>query len=59
MTRHLPATVRELIAACYANLAAADSALSGGRCRYITVDYMIAARLYKGLVAETMSMRSL
>ena len=59
MTRRQPETVRELIAACYANLASADSALSGGRGKYITVDYMIAARLYKGLVTETMSMRSL
>ena len=40
-------------------VAAAHRALVDGRSRYGRLDHMIAARLYKGLVTGTMSMRSL
>lgn len=59
MSRQDPGTVRELIAASYAMVAAAHRALVDGRSRYGRLDHMIAARLYKGLVTGTMSMRSL
>lgn len=59
MSRRHPVTVREKIAASYARVAAADSALSAGRSQYNRLDEWIAARLYKGLVQQTMAMRSL
>lgn len=51
--------VKEHIAWSYANLAAAHSAVSAGAERYGRVNYMIRARLNKGLVSGTMSMGSL
>lgn len=52
-------TVREHLAWSYANLAAAHSAVEAGAGSYRRIDYMIRARLYKGLVSGTMGMRSL
>ena len=47
--------VRELLYWSYANLALAHSALSKGQERYGRVNYMIRAKLYKGLCQGTMS----
>lgn len=52
-------TVKEHIAWSYANLAAAHSAVSAGAKRYSRLNYMIRARLNKGLVAGTMNIGSL
>ncbi|WP_024539758.1 HNH endonuclease [Comamonas badia] len=52
-------TIKEHIAWSYANLAAAHSAVSAGAKRYGRLNYMIRARLNKGLVSGAMSMRSL
>lgn len=52
-------TVREHIAWSYANLACAHSAIKKGAKKYSRTHYMIRAKLYKGLVSRTMSMRSL
>lgn len=52
-------TVKEHIAWSYANLAAAHSAVSAGDKRYGRLNYMIRARLNKGLVSGAMNMRSL
>lgn len=52
-------TVKEHLAWSYANLAAAHSAVSAGTSRYGRLNYMIRARLNKGLVSGAMSMRSL
>lgn len=52
-------TVREHIAWSYANLACAHSAIQSGAKKYSRVNYMIRAKLYKGLTSGTMSMRSL
>ena len=54
-----PTTVREQIARCYANLAMAHAALERGAGRYGRTDYMIRARLQRGLLDGTMRMRSL
>lgn len=52
-------TVREAIAWTYANLGMADAALKEQAITYTRVHYMIRSRLYKGLVTQKMSMRSL
>lgn len=51
-------TVREHLAWSYANLACAHSAVESGSKKYGRLNYMIRARLYKGLISGTMSMRS-
>lgn len=48
-------TVGELLYWSYANLAMAHSALSRGEERYSRVNFMVRARLYKGLCQGTMS----
>lgn len=52
-------TVKEHIAWSYANLAAAHSAVDAGAKKYSRLNYMIRARLNKGLISDTMNMRSL
>lgn len=52
-------TVHQHIAWSYANLAAAHSALGAGGTSYSRTNYMIRARLYKGLINGSMSMRTL
>ena len=51
-------TVRELIYWAYANLAMAHSAVRDGQLKYKMINYMIRAKLFKGLKDGTMSMRS-
>ena len=51
--------VREHIAWSYANLAAAHSAVNSGTFSYGRVNYMVRAKLFKGLVSGSMSMRTL
>lgn len=51
--------VRELIYYSYANLAMAHSAVEREQDRYGMVNYMIRAKLFKGLKDGTMSMRSI
>lgn len=51
--------VRELIYYSYANLAMAHSAVERKQDRYGMVNYMIRAKLFKGLKDGTMSMRSI
>lgn len=51
-------TVREHLAWSYANLACAHSAVESGAKKYSRLNYMIRARLNKGLVSGKMSMRS-
>src|SRR5690625_962782 len=51
--------VREHIAWSYANLAAAHSAVNLGASSYGRVNYMVRAKLFKGLVSGSMSMRTL
>ena len=52
-------TVKEHIAWSYANLAGGHSAVESGSKKYGRLQYMIRARLFKGLVSGTMSMGSL
>ena len=52
-------TVRERIAWSYANLACAHAALSDGRIKHNRVDWMIRAKLFRGLREGTMRMGSL
>ena len=51
-------TVREHLAWSYSNLACAHSAVESGAKKYSRLNYMIRARLNKGLISGTMSMRS-
>lgn len=51
--------VRELIYYSYANLAMAHSAVEREQDRYGMVNYMIRAKLFKGLKDGTMNMRSI
>ena len=51
--------VKEHIAWSYANLARADAALREGVDRYKPLHHIIRAKLFRGLVSGTMSMRSL
>lgn len=52
-------TVRELIYWSYANLAMAHSAVDKGNEKYGMLNYMIRAKLFKGLKCGTMSMKSI
>ena len=52
-------TVKEHIAWSYANLACAHSAIESGARKYDKLNYMIRAKLNKGLVSGTMNMRSM
>lgn len=51
--------VRELLFWSYANLAMAHSALSKGQEKYGMVNYMVRAKLYKGLVSGAMNVGTL
>ncbi len=55
---HKIETVREHIAWSYANLACAHSAIDSGAKKYGRINYMIRAKLNKGLVSGTMNFRS-
>ncbi len=52
-------TVRQLLYWSYANLAMAHSALTNNQHSYIRINYMIRAKLYKGLCTGKMKMRTL
>lgn len=52
-------TVRELIYWSYANLAMAHSAISKGHDKYGTFNFVIRAKLFKGLKDGTMNMRTI
>src|SRR5690554_4453576 len=52
-------TVRELIYYSYANLAMAHSAVNKKQEKYNTFNYMIRAKLFKGLKEGTMNMRTI
>ena len=54
-----PTTVREQIAASYANLARAHAALERGARKYTRTDHIIRAKLQRRLIDGTMKMRSL
>jgi hypothetical protein len=59
MAKQKITTVRELIYYSYANLAMAHSAVSKGQEKYGTFNFMIRAKLYKGLKEGTMNMRTI
>ena len=59
MGRPPPKTVRELLYWSYACLAMAHSALVKGQQKYSKINYIVRARLYKGLMDETMSIGSM
>lgn len=48
-------SVKERLFWAYANLAMAQSALSKEQSKYLTVNYMVRAKLYKGLIDGTMN----
>ncbi len=52
-------TVRELIYWSYANLAMAHSAVGRRQAEYSQLNYMIRARLFKGLKAGSMNLRTI
>ena len=52
-------TIEELLCWSYANLAMAHSAISQGETKYGRINFMIRARLYKGLVNKSMNMKPL
>ncbi len=52
-------TVRERLFWSYANLAMAHTAVERGQDKYGTFNYMIRARLFKGLIDGTMNIRTL
>ena len=52
-------TVRELIYWSYANLAMSHTAVERNQERYGTFNYMIRAKLFKGLKEGTMNMRTI
>jgi len=52
-------TVRELIYYSYANLAMAHSAIDKKQEKYAMLNYMIRAKLFKGLKEGTMNMKSI
>ena len=54
-----PPTVREHIADSYSNLASAHAALTRGATKYSRTEYIIRARLRRGLIDGHMQMRSL
>lgn len=53
------ATVRDAIAWSYANLACAHSALKAERIKHAQIDWMIRAKLYRGIRMGTMKMGDL
>ena len=59
MNRKKRNTVREVVFWSYANLAMAHSAVEKQQDSYTRMSYIIRARLYKGLIDETMNIRSL
>lgn len=59
MAKHKTETVRELIYYSYANLAMAHSAVINKQTEYNRLNFMIRAKLFKGLKEGTMSMRSI
>lgn len=52
-------TVRELIYYSYANLAMAHTAVERNQEKYGTFNYVIRAKLFKGLKDGTMNMRTI
>ena len=52
-------TVREIIAWSYANLACAHAALKDGRVKHARTDWMIRAKLFRGLKDGSMRMGGL
>ncbi len=52
-------TVKELLFWSYANLAMAHTAVDRKQKKYATFNYMIRAKLFKGLVEGTMSIRTM
>ena len=52
-------TIRELIFWSYANLAMAHTAVERNQEKYGTFNYVIRAKLFKGLKDETMNMRTI
>jgi 5-methylcytosine-specific restriction endonuclease McrA len=52
-------TVKELLFWSYANLAMAHTAVDRGQENYERFNYMIRARLYKGLIANKMNVRTI
>jgi len=59
VTKQKIETVRELIYYSYANLAMAHSAIDKKHEKYGTFNYVIRAKLFKGLKDGTMNMRSI
>lgn len=55
----IPKTVREQLAWSYANLARAHAALEDGVTNYLQIHHIIRSKLYRGLITESLSMRSL
>ena len=52
-------TVKEVLFWSYANLAMAHTAVDRKQVKYVTLNYMIRARLFKGLIEGTMNIRTL
>ena len=52
-------TIREYLYWCYSNMAMAHVALKNEHIKYEKIDYMIRAKLYKGLCCGTMEIASL
>lgn len=52
-------TVKEIIYYSYANLAMAHSAVEKNQAKYEMLNFMIRAKLYKGLIDGTMNMRTI
>ena len=59
MTKQKIETVRELIYLSYSNLAMAHSAVDKRQERYGMINFMIRAKLFKGLKEGTMNMRTI
>jgi hypothetical protein len=59
MARPQPKTVRELLYWSYACLAMAHSAVANGQEQYTRINYIVRARLYKGLMDGTMNIGSI
>ena len=59
MAKQKPETVRELIYYSYANLAMAHTAVDKKQEKYEMFNFMIRAKLFKGLKAGTMNMRTI
>lgn len=59
MAKQKPETVRELIYLAYANLAMAHTAVDKQQAKYGVFNFMIRAKLFKGLKEGTMNMRTI